>query len=233
MPEIRNPNLQSPGSGGGSGGSGGDMRGTMIFAMLMLVVLLGYQYFFKPKPAPTPAASQTQAQPAQTAGQPGQPGQPGQAGQTGPGQTGQAQLTPGSAQAPSVAAALETETTIENEQYKIVFTNRGAQVKQWILKKYNDSAGKPLDMVQPQVAKSFGFPLSFFTYEPALTTQLNQALYQVSATGAQPSATGHALAPEATSSPSRLKSNATVRRCARSSPGRPVWATWRSSFPLP
>ena len=196
MPEIRNPNLQSPGSGGGSGGSGGDMRGTMIFAMLMLVVLLGYQYFFKPKPAPTPAASQTQAQPAQTAGQPGQPGQPGQAGQTGPGQTGQAQLTPGSAQAPSVAAALETETTIENEQYKIVFTNRGAQVKQWILKKYNDSAGKPLDMVQPQVAKSFGFPLSFFTYEPALTTQLNQALYQVSATGAQPSATGHALAPE-------------------------------------
>jgi YidC/Oxa1 family membrane protein insertase len=109
-------------------------------------------------------------------------------------------LAAGSAQpsspTPAVAAALETETTVENEQYKIVFTNRGAQVKHWILKKYFDTAGKPLDMVQPQVAASFGLPLSFFTYEPALTTQLNQALYQVSAAGAQPSATGHALAPD-------------------------------------
>jgi hypothetical protein len=40
---------------------------------------------------------------------------------------------------------------------------------------------------------AFGLPLSLFTYEPALTTQLNQALYQVS--GAQPSATGLVLAP--------------------------------------
>ena len=54
-----------------------------------------------------------------------------------------------------------------------------AQVKHWILKKYFDSAGKPLDMVQPQAAARFGLPLSFFTYEPALTTLLNQSLYQV------------------------------------------------------
>ena len=38
-------------------------------------------------------------------------------------------------------------------------------------------------------------PLSLFTYEPALTTQLNQALYQVTVEGAQPSATGLVLAP--------------------------------------
>jgi hypothetical protein len=94
-----------------------------------------------------------------------------------------------------VTAAMETETTVENEQYKIVFTNRGAQVKHWILKKYNDTAGKPLDMVQPQAAAQFGLPLSLFTYEPALTSQLNQALYQVTVEGAQPSATGVVLAP--------------------------------------
>jgi YidC/Oxa1 family membrane protein insertase len=108
-------------------------------------------------------------------------------------------LAAGSVQAPAatpaVAAALETETTVENEQYKIVFTNRGAQVKHWILKKYLDSAGKPLDMVQPQAAEKFGFPLSLFTYEPALTAQLDQALYQVTASGAQPSPTGHAEVP--------------------------------------
>jgi YidC/Oxa1 family membrane protein insertase len=87
---------------------------------------------------------------------------------------------------PAVTAAAETETTIENEKYRIVFTNRGAQVKHWILKGYNDTAGKPLDMVQPQAAAHFGFPLSLFTYEPALNTQLSQALYQVSASGVQP-----------------------------------------------
>src|SRR5208337_883255 len=86
-------------------------------------------------------------------------------------------------------------TTIENEFYKIVFTNRGAQVKNWILKKHFDSAGKPLDLVQPQAAARFGLPLSLFTYEPALTTQLNEALYQVSYGGAKPSATGQLLAP--------------------------------------
>jgi YidC/Oxa1 family membrane protein insertase len=186
LPEIRNPNLQTQGSGGGSG-SGGDMRSTMAFALLMLVVLLGYQYFFKPQqPPPPPPAAQTQSQTAQTAAQ-GQPDQP--------------QLAAGRVQAPAatpaVAAALETETTVENDLYRIVLTNRGAQVKSWVLKKYFDTAGKPLDMVQPQAAARFGLPLSLFTYDPALTTQLNQALYQVSAAGAPPSATGLVLAPNA------------------------------------
>ena len=79
----------------------------------------------------------------------------------------------------AIAATLETDTTVENEFYKIVFTNRGAQVKHWILKKYFDSAGKPLDLVQPQAAARFGLPLSLFTYEPALTAELNSALYQM------------------------------------------------------
>ena len=187
MPEIRNPNLQAP--GGSGGGSGGDMRSMMAFFLLMLVVLLGYQYFFKPQqPEPAPA-TQAQSQPPQTASQPTAPGQPAQP-----------QLAAGSAQAPAatptVAAALETETTVENEQYKIVFTNRGAQVKHWILKKYSDTAGKPLDMVQPQASEKFGFPLSLFTYEPALNEELNKkALYQLTASGAQPSVTGHAEVP--------------------------------------
>jgi YidC/Oxa1 family membrane protein insertase len=189
LPEIRNPNLQAP--GGSGGGSGGDMRSMMAFFLLMLVVLLGYQYFFKPQqPEPAPASqSQSQSQPAQTASQPATPGQPAQP-----------QTAAGSAQAPAatptVAAALETETTVENEEYKIVFTNRGAQVRHWILKKYSDTAGKPLDMVQPQASEKFGFPLSLFTYEPALNEELNKkALYQLTASGAQPSVTGYAEVP--------------------------------------
>jgi YidC/Oxa1 family membrane protein insertase len=180
LPEIRNPNLQTQGPTGGGGG--GDMRATMAFALLMLVVLFGYQYFFKPKQADTTATSQTQSQqPSQSAAQ-----------QAGSGQLTQPQLTAGSAQPPAPASAItavsETQTTIENERVRITFTNRGAQVVHWVLKDFKDTDGKPLDMVQPQAAARFGLPLSLFTYEPALTTQLNQVLYQ-------PSATGFLLAP--------------------------------------
>ena len=159
----------------------------MGFMLLLLVVLLGYQYFFKPKPETNPAPVQTQAQTQAAA-----------AGQAPAAQPAQTTAVSGQAASgmPAVAAALETETTVENEQYKIVFTNRGAQVKQWILKKYNDTAGKPLDMVQQQASAQFGLPLSLYTYEPALTSQVNQALYQVTVAGAQPSATGVVLAPD-------------------------------------
>jgi YidC/Oxa1 family membrane protein insertase len=180
LPEIQNPNLQSQGPSGG--GSGGDMRSFMSLMLLMLAVLLGYQYFFmKPKPEQQPSNSQTQSQPAAQSA-------PGQS------QSAAAASAPAAA-APQVSAALETDTTVENELYKIVFTNRGAQVKSWILKKYFDSTGKPLDMVQQQAASKFGFPFSLFTYDSGLTSQLNNALYQVNVAGTQPSATGLVLAP--------------------------------------
>jgi len=164
------------------------MRGLMAFTLLFLVVLLGYQYFFKPQqPPPPPPAAQSQSQPPN---QP-QPTLPAAGVAVKP----QLASAPVLAVSPTIAAQLETTTTVENENYKIVFTNQGAQVKSWVLKKYFDSAGKPLDMVQPQASAYFGFPLSLFTYEPALTTQLNQALYQVTATGAQPTVTGHVEVP--------------------------------------
>jgi YidC/Oxa1 family membrane protein insertase len=180
LPEISNPNLQTQGPGGGSG-SGGDMRSTLAFTLLILVVFLGYQYFFKPTPPAAPPA-------AQTASQVEPPAAPTAAGQTAPQQLAAAQAQ---SSTPVIAAPLEATTTVENEKYRIVFTNRGAQVKQWILKNYSDTAGKPLDMVQPQVAAQFGYPLSLFTYDPALTTQLNQALYQVSVSGAPPAPAGN------------------------------------------
>jgi YidC/Oxa1 family membrane protein insertase len=177
LAEIRNPNLQTQGPGG-SGGGGGDMRSTMGFGLLLLAVLLGYQYFFKPKTAEPAPTAQTQSQPQQPGAQSAASSQP----------LPTASSAPAPSAIPAIAAAAETETTVENEKVRIVFTNRGAQVKHWILKDYKDAAGKTLDMVQPQAAARFGLPLSFFTYDPALSEQLNQALYQ-------PSATGFVLAP--------------------------------------
>src|SRR5271170_4188697 len=53
-------------------------------------------------------------------------------------------------------AAAETETVIENDLYRITFTNRGAQVKSWILKKFNDEHGQLLELVNPATAERFG-----------------------------------------------------------------------------
>jgi YidC/Oxa1 family membrane protein insertase len=170
LPEYQNPNLQSQG-GGPSGGGGGDMRSLLTFGLLAIVVFFGFQYFVKPKPTAPPSATQTQASSQEPQAPSVQP----------------SSATPvkgqGQSAGPAITAPAETESTIENANYRIVFTNRGGQVLHWVLKHYFDTAGKPLDMVQVQASQRFGLPLSLFTYEQALTTQLNDSLYQASATG--------------------------------------------------
>ncbi len=172
MPEIRNPNVDSQGPGGGA--PGGDNRGMMLFMLLALAGVMAFQYFKKPdtsSPASqNPPAAQQSLQPGAASSTPG-------SGQ------GSSQIGAAAATAASVAATSETATTIENEKLRITFTNKGAQVEHWILKGFVDSAGKPLDMVQQEAAARFGLPLSLYTYDNALTTQLNTALYEASATG--------------------------------------------------
>jgi YidC/Oxa1 family membrane protein insertase len=169
LAELRNPNAANQGPGGGGGG---DMRSMLAFTILAGVALVAFQYF-KPAtpPQPEPAAQTQSAQPAQAA----TPAAPSPAAAS-------ADVAPGGPAA--VVASAESQTVVENELYKITFSNRGALVKSWLLKKYKDSKGQPLDLVNKVNAPQFGYPLSLYTYEPALTTELNQALYQPSATGA-------------------------------------------------
>src|SRR6202012_3704517 len=84
---------------------------------------------------------------------------------------------------PAIQAAAESTTVVANELYRITFSNRGGQVTSWILKKYRDNSGNPLDMVHEGAAKQFGYPLSLYTYDPTLTRSLANALYVPSATG--------------------------------------------------
>lgn len=172
MPEFQNPNLQA---GGPGDNRGGDFSSLMLMGFLAVVIFLGYQYFTRSKTsAPEPAPQQSSSSQA-----------PAPAQSTAP---ESAAPTPAStkplAPTPSISAAAESTTIIDNPNFSIEFTNRGALVKHWILKHYSDSTGHPLDMVQQQASARFGFPLSVFTYEPGLTAQVNQALYQASATGA-------------------------------------------------
>ncbi len=82
-----------------------------------------------------------------------------------------------------MVAAAESTTVVENELYRITFSNRGGQAVSWILKKYKDDAGKPLDLINPKAAAKVGYPLSLWTYDANLRNQLVQAMYVPSATG--------------------------------------------------
>jgi YidC/Oxa1 family membrane protein insertase len=161
LAEFKNPNQQG----------GGDNKSLLVMMLVMVTVFFGLQYFRAKHNPQTALPNSAQSAPAQPGVQPG----------TQPAAIASAAKPAGST--PTVAATAESTTTIENELYRITFSNRGGQVTSWILKKYTDSDFKPLNLVHTQAAQQVGYPLSLYTYDPALTTSLNQALYIPSATG--------------------------------------------------
>jgi len=172
LAEIKNPNQQ--------GGGGQDSKTVLMFTGLFLVILFGMQYF-RQKTAPPPQHAQQQTQ-AKTASAPlPQPATSANTSSAAP-ESGAAPKA-AAPQASDVIATTESTTVIENELYRITFTNRGAQVKSWILKKYKDNDGKPLDLVNQDAAKKYGYPLSLYTYDANVRGKLASALYVPSATG--------------------------------------------------
>jgi YidC/Oxa1 family membrane protein insertase len=143
----------------------------LLVMMAAFALILIFQLFFlKNKPnTPPPLA------PAQTAPGPANP-PPAIAG----GETAKALGAPPVA---AQAAGAESQTVVENELYRIAFTNRGAQATSWVLKKYRDDRGQPLDLVH-HASASLGLPLSLFTYDEGLRGKINAALYVPSRTGA-------------------------------------------------
>jgi len=161
LAEFQNPQ-QDPGT---------EKRLLLVFALTFVVILASQpllkKYLPQP-PAQTPPKIESLASP--------QSGEP---------KTVQAPLPAAMTGAPGAAkqAASEAETVVENDLYRITFTNRGAQVKSWILKKFDNDAGHPLDLVNQAASAQYGYPLSLWTYDEAQRNQLNSVLYIVSASG--------------------------------------------------
>jgi YidC/Oxa1 family membrane protein insertase len=157
---------------------GGDRRMLMVFAVTFALIIIAQLFFFKdrgkPPASPNPAPAAQTAQPASPA-------------PSAPAETAAKTAKPGKAEAsqssvPTKVASSEAETVVENSLYRIVFTNRGGQVKHWFLKKFKDDNGQPLDLVNKDADK-LGLPLSLWTYDESLRNQLNSALYVGSASG--------------------------------------------------
>ncbi len=166
MAEFKNPNQP---------GAPQDSRPLVVIMAVMLLVFVALTYYrtaHNPQTASPNAPAQSQSQSGNQANQSATPTP-----------TVAASVAGQTIQVPVVQAQAEVSTTVENELYKVTFSNRGAQVTSWILKRYKDSYGKPLDLVHSDAARTVGFPLSLYTYDPALTANLAKALYLPSATG--------------------------------------------------
>lgn len=171
MKEIRSPQHEP----------GAERRPIVTFAAIM-IILLGLQFGiskFGPKPAPPQEGTQRPAKTEEKA----------QSAPSTPLQTPPQSAVISKQPVPSPAlkqAASETETVVENELIKVTFTNRGALVKSWILKKHlSDDQKQPLDMVNKRAAEAHGYPLSLFTWDETVGKTLNTAMYVPSATGTQ------------------------------------------------
>jgi YidC/Oxa1 family membrane protein insertase len=163
MPEYKSPQQES-----------GNERNFLLVFLVMAVVIFGSQFFLKKFMPQQPAAlTQSQQQQASSA-LPAVAQPPAMVSSLASGkQKSGKQLQP--AAPTSKQAAAESETVVENALYRITFTNRGAQVKHWVLKKFQDDLGQPLDLVNASAAAHYGFPLSLWTYRQH--DELNSVLY--------------------------------------------------------
>lgn len=158
MAEFQNPQ-QEPGT---------ERRLLLVFALTFLIILASQpllkKYGPKPQEGPRPVEQSvpTSAPPPSTA-------------------VANVSVKPpvGSKQASS-----ESTTVIENSVYQITFSNRGGLAKSWVLKKFTDDKGQPLDLVHTAAADKYGYPLSLWTYDESLRNKLNTALYVSSNPGA-------------------------------------------------
>jgi YidC/Oxa1 family membrane protein insertase len=161
------------------------MRG-IVFVVAALAILFAWQHFYKPPvPPPQPKGAPT----AQTSGSATSQVPGATPGTTSPGTTspgaipvGKKGAAPASPATPAVEQASEEKTlVVESALYRVEFSNRGAVVRSWLLKKYSDDANppRPLDLVNRDSAQQLGWPFSLLLSDAQQTAQADSALYKV------------------------------------------------------
>jgi len=146
-----------------------EIRLLIAFA-LMGVVLFATPYFFKlvSPPPPVKTSVTQQKTPAAAVSQPVAP-----AAVSAPAETD----APRGTVAEQVAAKQEERFVVETDLYKVVFSNRGAVVKQWILKRYTDESGKPLELINPAAEPKVGSPFTLVFEQRKPSVDPNTALF--------------------------------------------------------
>ena len=153
----------------------------LVASLLSMAVIILWSKYFAPKP---PAHLPPQNQPAVTGpATPGNTAATPAATQTAPAVTPSTVSAAAAPVTPPVGDAQERAIVVENDLYRVEFSNRGAVVKSWLLKKYKDDSKpqKILDLVHPKAAADTGgWPFSMVIDDPQLEKAANNGLYKVS-----------------------------------------------------
>jgi len=146
-----------------------EMRLLLAF-LLMGVVLFVTPYLYKPANRPAPKGSQNVT----------------------PQAAAEMAKTPPPAPVPPPAAAAEPAAPTEAQKeetfvvdtalYRVVFSNRGANVRSWILKKYKDLDGKSLELVNVAALQKVPPPLSFEFRDAKPAVDFGKALFSAKPT---------------------------------------------------
>ena len=158
MADLQNPQ-QEPGT---------EKRLLLVFALTFLIILASQPLLKKYGPKPPAETPQTQNAPAVPAEPPA---------------VASAPVAPTQPSASTMQGSSEAETIVENDLYKIRFTNRGGQVKSWVLKTFTDDQRQPLELIHSAAAAKYGDPLSLWVYDESLRNKLNSALFVARASG--------------------------------------------------
>src|SRR5580765_2099263 len=146
----------------------------LIALVLVGLVLLVSQYFIKPVAAPTATkeGAAKSAQPVTAAAVEKPP-----------------EVIPSPARQKAaetlnaVQAASEETVAVDTDLYHVVFSNRGAVVRNWILKDYRDNANKPLELVYQPGKDRVTYPFSIEVKGQTLATDPNKALFKTTRSG--------------------------------------------------
>jgi YidC/Oxa1 family membrane protein insertase len=144
-------------------------KNLLIAFGLMGIAIFGMQYF-TPAPAPAPQKPAAQTRPAEKK----QDAAPATV----------AASTPAAPNAPAnspaaVTATKEEITRVETDLYRVQFSNKGGVVQSWILKKFKDSKGQPLQLAPLGGTDKFGYPFAIQLNGKELQPNLNWYLYNV------------------------------------------------------
>ena len=151
---------------------------TMEIRLLLAFVLMGLvlyitPYFYK-QPALQPAANKSGAAQTQTPAAP-KPETAANASAATP-----APVPSAATQIPGQVQADQEETfTIETDLFRVVFSNRGAVARSWVLKNYPDQEKKPVDLVNARALAKVPAPFAVAFKGQPPAADLDKALYRV------------------------------------------------------
>jgi YidC/Oxa1 family membrane protein insertase len=147
----------------------------LIAFVLMGLVLFLTPYIYKPATAPAPGANAAATSKTTDVKQAATPPPPAEAPAQPP---AAAVVMPGQIQADK-----EEAVVVDTDLYHVVFSNKGAVVKSWVLKDFKDHDGKSLDLVNPAALAKVPPPFSIDFRSQKPSADPNAALYKVDRDG--------------------------------------------------